>query len=339
MEPGRSAMKCIFPIASLLFCAVLFPACQGSETVTPVGAAPTSMPSLAEAIATAQENVASVGAMSDNGLEVRLWIVADRPRELAAAFEANCEEVVAPGRNLDRLHENGFRLYRVPVESLGELRKAVGGATRVEQWWFGQVLRWRTLWSRALGQTSRGIAIDGRVRRFRGGDISLLVRAWTMKTEDGPQLQFEMVPYHSARQGGYRRFTNQRERNPLGSPLVAGEAFESMAVNLRLDPGYAYVLTCDAEVTARRGRDLPDRTSSGEVRGSVGPRGDFGPLAVGPATLADALLRGEEPAANRLLVVLIPRVPRVLFPPELWRPSGALDGFEGAPSRDIGLNE
>lgn len=292
---------------------------QKNEKPDPAGGSNggrTSGGSLADSVASA--GGASVGAVSisDNGLEVKMWIVGDDPSVVGPAFLSMGEPLpLAPDR-LERLRQNGLRLARVPLESLGDLRNALGGASIDQKWWFGQVFEWREVFRRGLGGETRGVAIDGRVRPFGGGEFTLLIRAWTMMTEDGPRMQFDLSPAFSRNEGApIRRLLDEK-------PGV--EAFPSVHVSLRLEPGYAYVLTgespgADWARLAERRTDAGSVSppAGGGVRGSVGPPDVLGPDSAGPATLGETLLRGSGPASNRLVIVFIPHIPATLFPPDL----------------------
>lgn len=285
---------------------------------------------LADAVAAGGAG-ASVGAVSfsDNGLEVKMWIVGDDPAVVGPAFTSLGEPLSLPPPRLERLRENGFRMARVPLVNLPELRRLLGGASIDQKWWFGQVFEWREVFRRGMGGETRGVAVDGRVRPFGGGEFTLLIRAWTTKTEDGPRLQFDLVPAFTRNEGApIRRLLDEK-------PGV--EAFGLLHVGLRLEPGYAYVITGESpgadwtRLTSERSN--PDRVtppSGGGVRGSVGPMDVFGPDSAGPATIGETLLRGNEPVSNRLVIVFIPHIPATLYPPELapWNTPG--DGGDDA---------
>lgn len=269
----------------------------------------------------------SPGSLSDNGLEVRAWLVADD----AALIGRGLNDLGAPApvddRLLASLASNGMRLYRLPLRDLPALQEAIGPASHDRQESFGQVFDWRELFTRPLNGATRGVAIDGRVRSLPGGAVSLLVRAWTMKTEEGPRVAFELVPYYLQSGSDPRQVLNPDPRsNLLGERPEPGEVFRSLVVRTQLESGWAYVLTCEApqidwrNVRPRQpqpasNQDASNASGDGGVRGTIGP-GDFGPASAGPATLGELLMRGEEGSGVRLILILIPHIPSALFPPE-----------------------
>lgn len=256
-------------------------------------------------------------ARTDNGLEVRQWMVADDPARLASALMAHRsgEALEAPLR--ERLRRNGFRLVRLPVGRLDELLADLGGTRIHATAWHGQVPRWREVIHRDVPPAGRAIAIDGRTQRYEGGSFRLMVRAWTMQMEDGPFLHLEAMPQY---------------RPP--APGDPGEWLDSLALELRLEEGFAYVLTGesphvpwprrDDEEPAGAGReprdhDPNDPNNPPPVRAEPGFRGPserFGPEGVPPTTVGELLLAGEGGRAGRGILLLVPKVAPHLFPPD-----------------------
>ncbi len=270
---------------------------------------------------------ASPGTLSDNGLEVRTWLVGDRVDLIAPAMTDLAAPAPLDERLLRSLEQNGMRLHRIPLRDLAALQEAVGGASYDEQVSFGQVFDWRALFTRSLNGVSRGVAIDGRVRSLAGGEIALLARAWTMKTEDGPRVQFELAPYYIEPHQNLRDILASDTASPFYSgEAEPGDVFRSMVVRTGLEDGYAYVLTCESpaidwRAVAREDPSAvqpaappPPPDTIGDVRGTRGPAESFGPEIAGPSTLGELLMRGEDRGV-RLMIILIPHVPAALFPP------------------------
>ena len=278
-----------------------------------------------------QPNVLSresrVGDVSNNGLEIRMWIVPDSPAVVGYAMTEFTDEARIDSGVLDALNENGMRLYELSVHDVEALRSALSGNAREDRSWFGQVFDWRELWQRSLGNSSRGVAIDGRVRSFAGGAFTLLTRSWTIKTLEGPRLHVEIVPYYEDIAGGFRRAMNEQRRGILTTVEPPGEAFPTISLQVDLEPGRAYVLTSESpsidwaspDVHAGRYEKKPtvDNNAIGQVRGGIGPDGGVGPASFAPTTLGELLLRGEEGSDNRLVIILLPHLPAELFPQEL----------------------
>jgi hypothetical protein len=263
------------------------------------------------------EPEAGAAPAGDNGLEIRQWIVADDSHRLGSAivgFDSGWSE---PPPQLDALAANGIRMARILRRDLPALHDAVGGSTLDQTWWHGQVTEWRPIHRRALGTSTRGVAIDGQARRYGGGAFELTLRAWTTQTEDGPRLILELVPYF-ARTLAPTVAPIRPDRAPRGEPV------DSLAITFALEAGYAYLITCESpsvrwQAAASDGEASPatDISDAGEVRGSVGPQGAFGPDIAGPVTLGELLFRGEAEGAARGVLILIPRLPASLFPDEL----------------------
>jgi len=287
----------------------------------------TSIAPLTESL-DAMRRGASPGSLSDNGLEVRAWLVGDDAALVGKALTDLGAAAPIDDRLQASLAANGMRLYRLPVRDLPALQDAVGPVSHDRQESFGQVFDWRELFTRSLKGATRGVAIDGRVRSLPGGAVSLLVRAWTMKTEEGPRVQFEMVPYYLEANTSLRQILNPEPQEPLlGERPEPGEVFRSVVVRMGLEDGWAYVLTCEApEIDWRnvrqRGAARPSNqeasnpSGDGAVRGTIGPS-DFGPESAGPATLGELLMRGEEGSGVRLMLILVPHIPSALFPPSM----------------------
>jgi len=269
------------------------------------------------------------GTLSDNGLEVRAWIVQDDSARIASSLVTLGEEAPLAESSRATLERNGLRLWRVPAGHIEDLRDGFGGSSIAKQSWLGQVTEWSDLHERSLGAGTRGVSIEGEVRRFRSGSFVLLVRAWTMNTEDGPRIQFQMIPFYAdADAGGVRRILSQDDR--------AGESFPSLLVETGFESGFAYVLTCERpEVDWRVVADRAAAPESfggsltmpqgGDVRGSVGPPGQFGPDIGGPWTIGEALLRGDSDVGARGVILLIPHIPTGLYPAEMLPDPGEDD--------------
>jgi hypothetical protein len=284
---------------------------------------------------------ASPGALSDNGLEVRAWVIPDDSAVIGQAMTDLGEPAPIDANVLGALEQNGMRLYRMPLLSLPALQDVVGPATHDRQESFGQVFDWRELFTRPLNGVTRGVAIDGRVRPLPGGAVSLLIRAWTMKTEEGPRVHFEMSPYYVASNASLRQILSANAGpSMLAERPEPGEVFRSMVLRTDLENGFAYMLTCESpevnwadprsRARATRENDSAHVSSGdGSMRGTIGPA-DFGPASSGPSTLGELLMDGEEGSGVRLIIVLIPHVPAALFPPEIPQPGSG----QAAPTDD-----
>lgn len=255
--------------------------------------------------------------MKDNGLEMRRWVINDDLNRIASALTMYGQPAPMGERMRQTLERNGFRVWRVPAPDVQSLLEGLGGSTVDQEWWLGQSPDWTEIHARSLGGRLRGIAVDGAVRTFNGGAFSLLMRSWTLKTTDGPRMQFEMIPWYAQQDGGDLRRVLQLEE-------PEGEIFPTLLAQLALESGYAYVLTCETPTvdwnraaSERGGGTTISVPEGGEVRGSVGPPGWVGPDPGGPWTIGDALLRGAAEIGNRGVIVLIPHLPERLYPVEM----------------------
>ncbi len=252
---------------------------------------------------------------SNNGLELIKWLIDDQPSRIAEAMSRYTEPAME-GSPTDRaLRRNGLRLVRIPLDSLDQLREELGGTKLETRGWHGQILEWRPLYALPLGRNPVTIAVDGHVRTYRGGELALLGRSWTVTMEDGPYLQLELVP-------AYLQTPPPRDYlQLLGTDRPqATEGFISMAVDLQLDPGFAYILTWeepDTIWTAAGGRsssseeEVDASTDSSLRPGGIG----VGPEFEAPPMLGQLLFSAESGRSGRGLLIFVPRVPAALFPP------------------------
>jgi hypothetical protein len=271
---------------------------------------------------------------SNNGLELRRWTVIDAPDRVMNVLSNHADGSAADQETIDRLKRNGFRFIRVPVSELDALVSELGGATIDRNEWHGQVYDWRALMEQPIDPRGLAVAIDGRVRRFDRGSFRLLVRSWTTQMEDGPHMHLEVLPQHSLpRANDLRRLMGEK-------PADAGEAFATLALDLQLQAGYAYVLVSESpevdwpeldrpalvnEVLVGAAGDEPAPDAPDEslpaVRprdggwSHVGPPESVGPEAGAPLTLGEMLLPLSVSPPMRRVLAFVPKIPAELFPP------------------------
>lgn len=281
---------------------------------------------------------------SNNGLEVRHWTVLDSSERVMNVLSQHADGAAADPASIGRLKRNGLRFVRVPADQVDKIVSELGGALTDRNEWNGQVYEWRALDERPIDNRGTAIAIDGRVRRFDRGDFRLLLRSWTVMMEDNPYMHVEMLPQHRLPQSNNLRLL-------LGQkPEDAGEAFASLALDLQLQAGYAYVLVSESPSVDWPALDKPaadqpsavgdQQAAAGEgessksgvdqaaksaavaakppavrPRGGVGPDEAIGPEAGAPRTLGEVLLPLSVSPPTRELLVFVPRIPQELFPP------------------------
>lgn len=261
-------------------------------------------------------------AATENGLEVHQWRFADEPATFAAVVPARGDDAFIEPDTREALARNGFRLIRLAPDQTAALRRDLGGVLLEREGWHGQALTWRPIASRPVGDDLRAVAVDGRVRVLERGALHLMLRGWTLQMEDGPAVHLEILPVLD-------RTKTTRFDQVIGR-RVDVEPFDDMRIEVLLDPGSAYVLTCaapdaqwgsaDARIDARLGDD-----GGGGGRAAVGPGVGLGPDVETPATVGEALMRIGGPSPTREVFVLLPRVAPYLYPP-----NGTLESAEPA---------
>jgi hypothetical protein len=327
------------PVASLLFIVAVGSAIMGVGCASnqPNNSASSDAPSVSSQ---ARPNLPSAEVLrerltgANNGLELRRWTVVDAPDRVMNVLSNHADGAAADQETIDRLKRNGFRFIRVPVSELDALVAELGGATIDRNEWHGQVYDWRALMEQPIDPRGLAVAIDGRVRRFDRGAFRLLIRSWTAQMEDGPRMHLEVLPQHSLpRANDLRRLMGEK-------PADAGEAFATLALDLQLQAGYAYVLVSESPEADWPELDRPavvnealagvvgDEPAPGAPDGSLpavrprdggwsrmGPPEAIGPEAGAPLTLGEMLLPLSVSPPMRRVLAFVPKIPAELFPP------------------------
>ena len=173
---------------------------------------------------------------NDNGLALRQWDpVVDEPDAVGSTVLGYADPWRLDAERSGQLQRNGFRLLRLPAEAVEPLRQALDGTSMNVDAWYGQVLDWRDVIQADVAPGGEAIAVDGRVRRYEGGRFELSMRSWTVQMEDGPHLHLEVIPQYRSPQARALRLLET-------GPDVLPTRFASMALDLQLEVGYAYVL-------------------------------------------------------------------------------------------------
>lgn len=241
---------------------------------------------------------------ADNGLEIRRWTVVDGANVALDALTRHSLQEAVDASTLERLQRNGLLFMCVRAGSVDALLADLGGATTDRNEWHGQVYEWRNLCDTPIDSRGMAVAIDGRVRRFDRGEFRLMLRGWTVMMESGPRLHVELLPQHRV------PLANDLRRLLGEHPEDAGEPFPSLALDLQLEAGFAYVLSSVSPATESRGPDSPSA-----ARNRFGPDDSIGPEAMAPMTLGELLLPKSIAPPTREILVLVPRISSDLFPP------------------------
>jgi hypothetical protein len=253
-----------------------------------------------------------------NGLVIRELRVRDDPAAIQAVLLRHADGEALDDPMRDRFQRNGMHLIRVPASEIGLIIEELGGALRDIDGWHGQAIGWRAISTWPVGPNGAALAIDGRIRRFVGGNFRLLVRAWTIPMETGPAMQLEFLADYA-----------RSARVPLGRVLGRPDGsdvvrFRSLSHEMLLEPGYAYVLTgTDPRIDwmdEPAPPDTPESPRNGEDHEEVGertgaPERIVGPAVQPPQTLGQSLFCREMRPPCRELIVFIPQLPSELFPP------------------------
>jgi len=267
---------------------------------------------------------------TENGLEVRRWIIADRPQTIAQTMVKYAAGPAADAATLRQLKRNGFRFVRIPAQNIDSLLADVGPAIYDATEWHGQVVEWRSLVDRPVETQGQAVAVDGMVGRYETGEFRLMIRSWNVQMETGPHVHFEMTPR--------RRLVQANSlRRLLGEEGDLEQSFASIALDVQLEAGYAYVIASESPQIEWPGLD----GESGEARQTPVERSsrrrgmmDVGPEAAPPPTLGELLLAPPSASKSRGILILVPKIAADLFLPEQLA-ARARQG-EAAPQRGSG---
>lgn len=291
MNGARAAAGC----ARLLAAAALLGGCAAGPDGPGDGSSP--------AVAVSKTRISP----GQTGLEVVTWQVTDAGTRLQDALRANAVPAVG-GADEAGLRANGFLLAPVRADRLDELRDALGGSALDIRTWMGTATTWRELAAASPGDAL--LEVDGVARERPGSQVRLMARAWPLPMEDGTRIAAELVPQVVS---GGAQASLVRNANRL-----AGEVVRSCALELEMEPGTAWVLTCDpggfvelgaagaaGAGEAEHGRESTSGSGSGKIAARV--------VTVGAATLLAAPERPGE-GARRTVLVLVPHLGGSAFP-------------------------
>ena len=251
---------------------------------------------------------------SDNGLEVRNWIIIERSPRIAAAIASFGQPAFVDASADASLRRNGLRLVRIRAGELESLLASLGGASVDATTWHGQIYQWRELVQYPIGPAGMAVAVDGRVRRFERGTFRLMFRSWTVPMEDGPRLQLQLLgQFDRPQQEALRRFVTDRR--------VTGEVFHSFAFQIQLEAGFGYALLYESpDIDWSFGPadqiDVRAEPVAAESNGQVSEAPQAGPKADAPPTFGELLLRIDTRPPKRRVLVFVPKFPPQAFPPD-----------------------
>ncbi len=292
----------------LLIAAGLLTACE--PVVPAAGPSATSDGALSLRVTPSARRLLS----SDNGLEVRTWVIIDRGPHIADAIASFAQPALVDSSADASLRRNGLRLVRIRASDLESLLASLGGASVDAITWHGQIYQWRELVQYPIGPAGMAVAVDGRVRRFESGTFRLMFRSWTVPMEDGPRLQLQLLgQFDQPQPDRFRRFVTDRR--------VTGEVFHSFAFQIQLEAGFGYALlfespSIDWSFGPAEQHEASAEPVAAESNGKVPDPEQVGPKADAPPTFGELLLRtGARPPKRRMLV-FVPKFPPAAFPPD-----------------------
>jgi hypothetical protein len=168
--------------------------------------------------------------------------------------------------------------------------------------WHGQAPDWRPLQERTIGTTPRAVAIDGRISRFDRGTFALMIRSWTVQSENGPFLYLEALPwYQPPRPTDLRRLLGD-------SASRSGQALGSMAMDLMMDSDFGYVLLADAPTVDTAPGANSIAPGATRRKPAVGPSEDEGTGHAATMTIGEFLMTTERKPPMRVVFVFQPRI-------------------------------
>ncbi len=251
-------------------------------------------------------------APGQTGLEVVRWQVTDDGRRVDDALRGFALPAVA---RIDEvaLRRNGLVAVPVAAERVEELRSALGGSAMDVRTWLGTATTWQELLAGPADATL--VEVDGIARDRPGARARLMARAWPLPMEDGTRIAVHVVPQFVRAE---REASLVRNGNRL-----AGEIVRSCELDLELERGTGWVITCDPRGWVETDAAAPGRARDAEsVAGPPSPGADApsGKIGSRVATLgATLLLAAPERAgapSRRTVLVLVPHLGGSPFPAE-----------------------
>ncbi|MCZ6543375.1 MAG: hypothetical protein O6768_06885 [Planctomycetota bacterium] len=251
-----------------------------------------------------------------SGLEVRRWVIQDDPNRIGAALMKYWDPKAVDPARTSALRRSGLRFMRVQADQVDALLAELGLASLDVTAWHGQIYDWRRLQQYSIGSGGVEVALDGRVERYGPGWFRLMVRTWTVQMEDGLYLNLELLPQFQPPHA-------PRLRKLLGDRTVSGEVFASIALEVQLEAGFAYVLTGESPKVHWRehsdGSELPQENPPPDSAGSPQRDTDGSSKAdqqsiAAAATIGELLFVGQTQPPTRKLLVFVPKISTPLFP-------------------------
>ncbi len=313
MKPGArdSAARCAgvaLRSCVMLALGVAVPSWAGCASPPPVQAGPLPDGTSAALRGAARSSLAP----GQTGLEVATWQVTDPDGRLARTLDAFGQPSIGAFDAM-AIARNGLLVRAVDAARLDELREALGGSAMDVRAWLGTSPGWREVASaRTPGML---VEVDGIAKERPGTVVRLAARTWPLPMEDGTRIGVELVPQlvpedasaSLARHGG----------------RLVGQTIGSSVIELELERGKAWVVTCTADGYVETDADAPavalgDALSQGPPDPAApppAPSGKVGSRIVTPgAALFLAAPERFGAPARRTVLVLVPHLGSAPFP-------------------------
>ena len=252
------------------------------------------------------------------GVEILTWHLKDSDT-LDSILTARTTPVLNDEEQI-QLFTNALTLSKISESELGDLLGEVGGTNAAMSTWCGQITDWRDI--RDVRVSNAIIDINNQPLLLNSGQLSMSARAWVEPTVDAAQLRVEVVP----------RYTTDRKATPsiLRSNKPEVHTFADIVTTTDVDPGEVLILTCttppapplppppptkpkDEDATTDEEFD-PEDDPSLDVPAPRTRQTAARPIDLGHALFSIPLsIPGEPP--ERVVLVLIPRIPTALIPP------------------------
>jgi len=251
-------------------------------------------------------------APGQTGLEVATWQVAAPDGRVARTLDAFAHPSIGAFDAM-AIARNGLLVRAVDAARLDELRAALGGSPMDVRAWLGTSPGWREVASaRTPGML---VEVDGVAKERPGTAVRLAARSWPLPMEDGTRIAVELVPQlvpedasaSLARHGG----------------RLVGQTIGSSVIEVELERGTAWVVTCTAEGYVETDADAPAVARGDALRHgppdpfapAPAPSGKVGSRIVTPGA-ALFLAAPERPGApaRRTVLVLVPHLGAAPFP-------------------------
>ncbi len=250
------------------------------------------------------------------GLEVIWWMTDDSENQVGqslAPFLDPPQPTDAPLR--ERWRATGLRLIRVPLDQLPTIQTELPSAAQR----YRQPLGWTADWlevfrGRRIGETT--LMIAGAPRTLPPGVVRIIARCWPVP----PSTSAATIHLDLAFQ--FEPTTNPKPADPFAEPTIVkaedrGEALRELTLAAAIEPGFAYILTCETPDTIWKAHPSTSNEDTGfsppetDEPQPASPPKHVGPIIPSPITLGEAAMQtestDESPRRYKAVIALVVR--------------------------------